>query len=88
MTSLIVDKSVKLDEKDVYGTVDQQLLFVKINIQFWDLREEMLDNLKTQKNADQSDQSDSWQQTHQLFDNNLCCSKILHATIIFFMDFK
>ena len=43
------------DEKDVYGTVDQQLLLVKIYIQFWDLREEMLDNLKQQKNADQSD---------------------------------
>ena len=55
VTSLIVDKSVKLDEKDVYGTVDQQLLFVKIYVKFWDLREEMLDNLKKQKNADQSD---------------------------------
>ena len=54
MTSLIVDKSVKLGEKDVYGTVDQQLLFVKIYVKFWDLREEMLDNIKKQKNDEQS----------------------------------
>ena len=54
VTSLIVDKSVKLDEKDVYGTVDQQLLFVKIYVKFWDLREEMLDNIKKQKNDEQS----------------------------------
>jgi hypothetical protein len=49
VTSLIVEESVKLDDKDVYGTVDQQLLFVKIYIKFWDLREEMLDNVKKQK---------------------------------------
>ena len=55
VTSLIVDKSVKLDDSHVYGTADQQLLFVKIFIQFWNLREEMIENLKKQKNVDQSD---------------------------------
>ena len=48
----IVDKSVQLDEKHVYGTVDQQLLFVKIYIQFWELREETVNNMKKQKNVD------------------------------------
>ena len=39
---MIIDQRVKLSDKFVYGDVDQQLLYVKIYKQFWELREKML----------------------------------------------
>jgi hypothetical protein len=42
MTRIMVDKNVNISEKHVYGSVDQQLLFVKIYTQFWDLRQEIM----------------------------------------------
>ena len=39
---LVVEKTVKLNETDVYGTVDQQLVYVNIYQQFWELREKLL----------------------------------------------
>ena len=44
-TKIIVDKKIKLTEQFIYGDVDQQLLYVKIYKQFWDLRTEMLSKL-------------------------------------------
>ena len=41
-TRMIVDQKLNLSEKFLYGTVDQQLLYVKIYSQFWDLREQLL----------------------------------------------
>ena len=46
--SLVVDQNLQLSEKCVYGTVDQQLIFVKIYNQFWKLREKILDDKKAQ----------------------------------------
>ena len=40
--SLVVDKSIKLNETFLYGTIDQQLTYVKIYQQFWNLRETSL----------------------------------------------
>ena len=37
-TSLIIDKSIQVDESDIYSDVDKQLLYVKIFKSFWDLR--------------------------------------------------
>ena len=45
MTSMIVDKKLKLNDKFIYGDVDQQLVYVKIYKQYWDLREQMLQEL-------------------------------------------
>ena len=42
MTRIMVDKNVNISEKHIYGSVDQQLLFVKIYSQFWDLRQEIM----------------------------------------------
>ena len=42
MTRIMVDENVKISEKHVYGSVDQQLLFVKIYTQFWDLRQDIM----------------------------------------------
>jgi hypothetical protein len=39
---MIVDQKLNLSEKFVDGTVDQQLLYVDIYSQFWDLREQLL----------------------------------------------
>ena len=41
-TRIIVDKNLDLSEKFLYGDVDQQLVYVKVYKQFWDLREEMI----------------------------------------------
>ena len=41
--TLVVDKSVDLIEKFIYGTVEQQVVYVKIYKHFWDLREKILD---------------------------------------------
>ena len=42
MARIMVDKNVDISEKHIYGSVDQQLLFVKIYSQFWDLRQEIM----------------------------------------------
>jgi hypothetical protein len=39
---MIVDKKLNINDKFIYGDVDQQLVYVKIYKQYWDLREEML----------------------------------------------
>ena len=39
---MIVDQALNLTDKFIYGTVDQQLIYVKIYQQFWELREELL----------------------------------------------
>ena len=39
---IVVEKDLKLSERFIYGTVDQQLLYVKIFAQFWNLREKIL----------------------------------------------
>ena len=36
---LIVDENVHISENFVYGNVDQQILYIKIYKNFWDLRE-------------------------------------------------
>ena len=41
-TKMVVDQSLNISDKFLYGNADQQLLYVKIFKQFWDLREEML----------------------------------------------
>ena len=41
-TTMIVDKKLNINDKFIYGDVDQQLVYVKIYKQYWDLREEML----------------------------------------------
>ena len=41
-TSMVVDKKVDISDSFLYGDVDQQLVYVKIYQQFWDLREQML----------------------------------------------
>ena len=47
--SLVVDQNLRLSEKCVYGTLDQQLIFVKIYNQFWKLRGKIMNDNKTQK---------------------------------------
>ena len=37
-----MDENVHLRENFVYGNVDQQLLYIKIYKNFWDLREQIL----------------------------------------------
>ena len=39
-SSLIVDKNLHISETFVYGNDDQQLLYVKIYKQYWDLKEQ------------------------------------------------
>ena len=39
---MVVDNNIKLSEKFIYGTVDEQLLYVKIFSKFWNLREKLL----------------------------------------------
>ena len=41
-STLIVDKNINLRDSFVYGTVEQQLLYVKIYKHFWDLRDKLL----------------------------------------------
>ena len=41
-TKIIIDKRIKLTEEFIYGDVEQQLLYVKIYKQFWDLRKTLL----------------------------------------------
>jgi hypothetical protein len=41
-TSMMVDKRLDISDNFLYGDVDQQLVYVKIYKQFWDLREPML----------------------------------------------
>ena len=42
--SLVVDKTLHMDEKLIYGSADEQLLYIKIFTQFWELRERLLNN--------------------------------------------
>ena len=45
---IIVDKQLNISDKFIYGTVDEQLLYVRIYKQFWDIREEMISQQKSQ----------------------------------------
>ena len=40
---LVIDDKLKISEEFIFGTVEQQLLYVKIFKQFWDLRRDLLD---------------------------------------------
>ena len=42
-TMIVMDSTVHISENYVYGDVDQQLLYVKIYKEFWDLREKFLE---------------------------------------------
>ena len=48
-TTMIVDKKLNINDKFIYGDVDQQLVYVKIYKQYWDLREEMLTEQNEEK---------------------------------------
>ena len=41
-TSMVVDKRLDISDNFMYVDVDQQPVYVKIDKQFWDLREQML----------------------------------------------
>ena len=41
-TTMIVDKKLNISDSHLYGDVDQQLVYVKIYKQYWDLREQMM----------------------------------------------
>ena len=41
-----MDKKVTLSDKDIFGSVDKQLLYVNIYKQFWELREKTLSEMK------------------------------------------
>ena len=51
VTNIIVDKNVSLSDSDVYGTVEKQLIYVKIYEQFWKLREKTIEDIKKQKSS-------------------------------------
>ena len=40
--TIIVEEKTNLAETFIYGSVEQQLVYVKIYKQFWDLREQLL----------------------------------------------
>ena len=42
MTTMIVDKKLNINDNFIYGDVDQQLVYVKIYKQYWELREQLL----------------------------------------------
>ena len=50
--SLVVEKNIDLNDSFIYGTVEQQLLYVKIYKHFWDLREKLLKQ-KNETNEEQ-----------------------------------
>ena len=45
-TRIIVDNNTVISENFIHGDVEQQLLYIKIYKQFWDLREELIENMK------------------------------------------
>ena len=45
-SKMVVDKKLNINENFIYGTTDQQLLYVKIFKQFWDLRKTQLNKEK------------------------------------------
>ena len=47
---MVVDNKIKLNESFLYGSVEQQLVYVKIYKLFWDLREKVV--------AEQSDEEE------------------------------
>ena len=49
-TTMVVDNKIKLNESFLYGSVEQQLVYVKIYKLFWDLREKVV--------AEQSDEEE------------------------------
>ena len=42
MTTMIVDKKLNINDNFIYGDVDQQLVYIKIYKQYWELREQLL----------------------------------------------
>ena len=42
-TEILVDSKCQLSEHDIYGNVDQQLIYVKIYKEFWELRARILE---------------------------------------------
>ena len=49
ITRILVDTKIQLSESFVYGNVDQQLLYVKIFKEFWDLRAKLLEEIKNER---------------------------------------
>ena len=49
ITEIIVDSQCQLSENDIYGNVDQQLLYVKVYKEFWDLRTRILEERKKEQ---------------------------------------
>ena len=47
---LVVNKTVVLNDSDVYGSIDKQLIYTKIYKQFWELREKLLNEKKEKSN--------------------------------------
>ena len=47
-SKIIVDKKQTISEKFIYGSVDEQLVYVKIYEQFWGIREEMINDQENQ----------------------------------------
>ena len=48
-TQILVDSKINLSDDFIYGNVDQQLLYVKIYKEFWDLRCKILEKAKAEK---------------------------------------
>ena len=46
---ILVDSKCQLSETDIYGHVDQQLLYVKVYKEFWDLRARILEERKKEQ---------------------------------------
>ena len=44
--SIIVEKTLNINENFIYGTIDEQLVYVKIYKHFWDLREKIFKERK------------------------------------------
>ena len=82
MTRIMVDENVKISEKHVYGSVYQHPASAKIYTQFWDLRQDIMQDKWTIPNKSRIDTS----RTGYL-DNILCCSNMLVCYNYLFFGF-
>ena len=51
MTKIVIDHKITLSDSYIYGTIDQQLLYVKIYQEVWRLREATLEDIKKQRSC-------------------------------------
>ena len=49
-TKMVVDPKLVLCETDVFGHVDKQLIYAKIYRQFWELRETLIQDIRSDTN--------------------------------------